>query len=62
MYETESGEQAAALIQRTVLREGCWQNPPVLHADNGAAMKITDVVNEATRAGNNALSQPAEGE
>ncbi|EHM1293364.1 transposase, partial [Escherichia coli] len=39
VHETESGEQAAALIQRTVLREGCWQNPPVLHADNGAAMK-----------------------
>ncbi|MCI4238886.1 IS3 family transposase [Dickeya dianthicola] len=39
VHETESGEQAAALIQRTVLRERCWQNPPVLHADNGAAMK-----------------------
>jgi len=39
VHETESGEQAAALIQRTVLREGCWQYPPVLHADNGAAMK-----------------------
>ncbi|UFT95781.1 IS3 family transposase [Pectobacterium carotovorum] len=39
VYETESGKQAAALIQRTVLREGCWQSPPVLHADNGAAMK-----------------------
>ncbi|SEA78766.1 putative transposase [Lonsdalea quercina] len=37
--ETESGEQAAALIERTVRREGCWQYPPVLHADNGAAMK-----------------------
>ncbi|WP_404830621.1 IS3 family transposase [Dickeya zeae] len=39
VHETESGEQAAALIQRTVLREKCWQHPPVLHADNGAAMK-----------------------
>lgn len=39
VYETESGEQAAALIERTVRREGCWQCPPVLHADNGAAMK-----------------------
>lgn len=39
VHETESGEQAAALIQRTVRREGCWQYPPVLHADNGAAMK-----------------------
>lgn len=39
VHETESGEQAAALIRRTVRREGCWPCPPVLHADNGAAMK-----------------------
>lgn len=39
VYETESGEQAAALMQRTVLRERCWRHPLVLHADNGAAMK-----------------------
>jgi putative transposase len=37
--ETESGEQAAALMQRTVLWEHCWRHPLVLHADNGAAMK-----------------------
>ncbi|MEL4885464.1 integrase core domain-containing protein, partial [Pectobacterium betavasculorum] len=36
---TESGEQAAALLQRSVMREGCWRQPLVLHADNGAAMK-----------------------
>lgn len=39
VHEAESGEQAAELIQRTVLREKCWAHPPVLHADNGAAMK-----------------------
>lgn len=39
VHEAESGEHAVALIQRTVLRDGCWQSPPVLHADNGAAMK-----------------------
>lgn len=39
VHETESGEQAAALMQRTVLREKCWHHPLVLHADNGAAMK-----------------------
>ncbi|MEF3108389.1 IS3 family transposase [Raoultella sp. WB_B2P2-3] len=39
VYETESGEQAAALMQRTVLRERCYRQPLVLHADNGAAMK-----------------------
>lgn len=39
VHETESGELAAALMQRTTLREGCWRQPLVLHADNGAAMK-----------------------
>lgn len=39
VHETESGEQAAALMQRSVMREGCWRHPLVLHADNGAAMK-----------------------
>lgn len=39
VHETESGEQAAALMQRTVLRERCYRQPLVLHADNGAAMK-----------------------
>ena len=39
VHETESGKQAAALIQRSVIREGCWRQPLVLHADNGAAMK-----------------------
>lgn len=38
VYEEESGSQAALLMQRTVLREGCWREPLVLHADNGAAM------------------------
>ncbi|WP_126298233.1 IS3 family transposase [Shimwellia blattae] len=39
VHETESGGLAAALMQRTTLREGCWRQPLVLHADNGAAMK-----------------------
>ncbi|VUT02513.1 hypothetical protein SB6419_01727 [Klebsiella spallanzanii] len=39
VHETESGELAAALMQRTTMREGCWRQPLVLHADNGAAMK-----------------------
>lgn len=39
VHETESGEQAAALMQRSVLRERCYRQPLVLHADNGAAMK-----------------------
>lgn len=39
VHETERGELAAALMQRTVLRERCYRQPLVLHADNGAAMK-----------------------
>lgn len=39
VHETESGEQAAALMHRSVMREGCWCQTLVLHADNGAAMK-----------------------
>jgi putative transposase len=39
VHERESGEQAAALIQRTVMTEQCWGAPLVLHSDNGAPMK-----------------------
>lgn len=39
VHETENGEQAAALMQRSVMREGCWRHPLVQHADNGASMK-----------------------
>lgn len=39
VYEVESGELAADLIQRTVLRERCYRQPLILHTDNGAAMK-----------------------
>jgi putative transposase len=35
----ESGEDAAELIQRTIIREQCFLTPLVLHADNGAPMK-----------------------
>ncbi len=33
------GELASALIQRCVLQEKCFQEPLVLHSDNGAPMK-----------------------
>ena len=38
IHEAESGELAKKLIDRALLRERCWQNPPVLHSDNGAPM------------------------
>ncbi|HEJ7994518.1 IS3 family transposase [Serratia bockelmannii] len=39
VHAVESGEHAAGLLHRTVLSERCWQEPLVLHADNGAPMK-----------------------
>ncbi|RDH87553.1 MAG: IS3 family transposase [endosymbiont of Escarpia spicata] len=39
VHDCEGGEEAAALIQRTVLAEHCFRKPLVLHADNGSPMK-----------------------
>ena len=39
IHESESGEQAAELMQRTVMKEQCFRQPLVLHSDNGAPMK-----------------------
>lgn len=39
VYEQESGEQASQLLQRTLMREQCFNQALVLHSDNGSAMK-----------------------
>lgn len=39
VYDVESGELAASLLQRSVLREQCLHQPLVLHSDNGAPMR-----------------------
>jgi putative transposase len=39
VYEQESGELAAGLLQRIVMTEQCFDAPPVVHSDNGAPMK-----------------------
>lgn len=39
VHETESGEYAAQLLQRSQLRERCLRKPLILHSDNGAPMK-----------------------
>jgi len=39
VHEQESGELAAALLQRTVIREQCFKQPLVLHSDKGLPMK-----------------------
>lgn len=38
VHESESGDHARALVERALIREGCWDHPPVLHSDNGAPM------------------------
>lgn len=39
VHECECGELAAQLLQRTLMREQCFNQPLVLHSDNGAPMK-----------------------
>ena len=39
VYDRESSEYAANLVQRAVLAEACLLTPLVLHADNGSPMK-----------------------
>ena len=39
VYEKESGEEAAALLERSVWQERCIKRQLVLHSDNGAPMK-----------------------
>jgi transposase InsO family protein len=39
IYECESADYAAAVVQRAVLNEQCLDQPLVLHADNGSPMK-----------------------
>ena len=46
VYEQESGELAAELMQRTVLTERCAGRPLVLHSDNGAPMKSVTLLSK----------------
>tara|TARA_R110002167_G_C12637626_1_gene648098 strand:+ start:569 stop:1624 length:1056 start_codon:yes stop_codon:yes gene_type:complete len=39
IHDSERGEYAATLMQRTVMAEQCFRQPLVLHSDNGAPMK-----------------------
>ena len=39
VYERETAELAAQVLQRAVWAEGCLTSPLVLHADNGSPMK-----------------------
>lgn len=46
VYERECGDQAATLLQRTVLCEGGLRQPLVLHSDNGAPMKSATLLSK----------------
>jgi len=46
VYEQESGELAAVLLQRSVIREACVRQPLVLHSDNGAPMKSSTLLSK----------------
>jgi transposase InsO family protein len=39
VYEEESGAHAVSVLQRALLSEQCFNQPIVLHSDNGAPMK-----------------------
>jgi len=39
VFEQESGENAAKLLEQTLIREKCLHSGVVLHSDNGAPMK-----------------------
>ncbi len=46
VYDVESGEKAAALLQRSVIGEQCLREPLVLHSDNGAPMKSVTLLSK----------------
>ncbi len=41
VYDAEQADYACELMERTVLREGCWSELVVLHSDNGSVMKAS---------------------
>lgn len=51
VYAEESGELAAQLLQRTLLREQCAHSGLVLHSDNGAPMKAQTMREKAYELG-----------
>lgn len=51
IFEAESAEYAALLMQRAVLAEGCIDQPLILHADNGSPMKGATLLETLYRLG-----------
>jgi len=46
VHNAESGDDAAALLQRSILSEKCLRKPLVLHSDNGAPMKSVTLLSK----------------
>lgn len=46
VHAEESGDNAATLLQRSVIREQCVRQPLVLHSDNGAPMKSATLLSK----------------
>ncbi len=61
VYEQESDELAAQLMQRTVLAEGYAGRPLVLHSDNGAPMNVGDVAEQTVRLGHHPVTRTTTG-
>jgi putative transposase len=55
VYEEESGEKAAALLQRSVIGEQCVREPLVLRSDNGAPMKSITLLSKMYELGTHAV-------
>lgn len=51
VHESETGDYAAALMQRTVIAEQCFRKPLVLHSDNGSPMKSHTLQSKLTDLG-----------
>ena len=39
VFDAESAANSEIVLRKALLREGCINNPPVVHSDNGSAMK-----------------------
>ena len=51
VHDCESGEFAAELIQKAVIREKCLMQPLVLHSDNGSPMKAQTMLEKLYQLG-----------
>ena len=51
VYDAESGEKSAALLQRSLIDEQCLHELLVLHSDNGAPMKSVTLLSKMYKLG-----------